>query len=90
MVLHAMTRIFRHVILPILIGVAAGMAASAVGMLVGQIIVLIWMRYRRNGKGSYEKVEQVEEARVSEDGLPKYEELEGTEIEVVDEKKEVE
>ncbi|KAL9121773.1 MAG: hypothetical protein Q9187_001675 [Circinaria calcarea] len=90
MVLHAMTRIFRHVILPILIGVAAGMAASAVGMLVGQIIVLIWMRYRRSGKGAYEKVEQVEEARVSEDGLPKYEELEGTEIEVVDEKKEVE
>lgn len=90
MVLHAITRVFKHVVLPILIGVAAGMAASAVGMLVGQIVILIWMRYRRGGKGAYAKVEQVEEARVSEDGLPKYEELEGTEVEVVDEKKEVE
>ena len=89
MVLHAINRVFKHVVLPVLIGVAAGMAASAVGMLVGHLIVYLWVKYRRGGKGSYERVEQVEEGMG--DGLPKYEELEGTEVEAeyLDEKKEV-
>ena len=89
--MHAIKRIFKHVVLPVMIGVAAGMAASAVGILVGQVIVLVWMKYRRNGKGpAYKRVEQeTEEGRASEEGLPKYEELEGTEVEVVDEKKEL-
>ena len=89
MVLHAINRVFRHVVLPVLIGVAAGMAASAVGMLVGHCIVLLWIKYRRGGKGAYERVEQVEGG--VDDGLPKYEELEGTQVEggYLDEKKEV-
>ena len=89
-VMHAIKRIFKHVVLPVMIGAAAGMAASAVGMLVGQVIVLLWIKYRRNGNGpTYKRVEQTEEGRISEDGLPKYEELEGTEVEVVGEKKEL-
>ena len=37
---------FRVVLVPILIGVAFGMAASAIGMLVGQAVVFLWMKYR--------------------------------------------
>ena len=90
-VVHAIQRIFQHVVLPVMIGVAAGMAASAVGMLVGHVIVLLWIKYRRSGNGpTYKRVEQeTEEGRISEEGLPKYEELEGTEVESVDEKKEL-
>ena len=84
-VLHVVNRIFAHVVLPVLVGVAAGMAASAVGMLVGQVVCLLWMRYRRSTQGGYTRV-QLEEAESDED-LPRYEELEGESI-VVDEKKE--
>ncbi|KAL9124123.1 MAG: hypothetical protein Q9175_008258 [Cornicularia normoerica] len=37
---------FKVVFVPILIGVAFGMAASAIGMLVGQAVVFLWMKYR--------------------------------------------
>lgn len=37
---------FKIVFVPILIGVAFGMAASAIGMLVGQAVVFLWMKYR--------------------------------------------
>ena len=80
--------------LPVLVGIAAGMAACAVGMLIGQVIVMLWMRHRRRSGVVYEVVEQVEaeEGRVSEEGLPKYEEApkyEEVEREEVDEKKEL-
>ncbi|MCJ1286877.1 hypothetical protein MMC26_006223 [Xylographa opegraphella] len=92
--LHAIKRVFRHVLLPVLVGIAAGMAASAAGMLIGQVIVLLWVRHRRRSGVVYEVVEQVEaeEGRVSEEGLPKYEEApkyEEVETETVDEKKEL-
>ena len=38
--------------IPILIGIAFGMAASAIGMLVGQAVVFLWMRYRHNDADS--------------------------------------
>lgn len=42
------------VLVPILIGVAFGMAASAIGMLVGQAIVFVWMKFRRTPEtGAY-------------------------------------
>ena len=37
---------FKVVLVPILIGIAFGMAASAIGMLVGQAVVFLWMKYR--------------------------------------------
>ena len=46
------------VFVPILIGVAFGMAASAIGMLAGQAIVFLWMKFRRAPEnGAYECVE---------------------------------
>jgi len=49
---------FRVVFVPILIGVAFGMAASAIGMLVGQAVVFVWMKYRGiSRKGAYEPLD---------------------------------
>ena len=54
------------------------MAACAVGMLVGQTAVFLWMKVR--GKGAYAKVEQApeyeKEALMTEGDLPKYEDVE--------------
>ena len=43
------------VFVPILIGIAFGMAASAIGMLVGQVVVIMWTKYRGTSrKAAYE------------------------------------
>lgn len=82
---HMVKDSFKHVALPIFIGIAAGMAASAVGLVIGQLAVMLWMRYRRAKQGAYVVVEQTEEA-----GLPNYEDLPVVEEEdVSDEKKEL-
>ena len=39
---------------PILIGIAFGMAASAIGMLAGQAVVWMWMKLRRTPEAAYE------------------------------------
>lgn len=69
----ASKQVFSFVVLPILVGIVFGIAASAIGMLVGQIIVAIWLRLRRNSHKTvaYERVETEEK-----EGLPKYEDLE--------------
>ncbi|KAL8998098.1 MAG: hypothetical protein Q9169_002791 [Polycauliona sp. 2 TL-2023] len=63
---------FSFVLLPIIVGIVFGIAASAIGMLVGQLIVAVWLRARRNNSRhvSYERVETEEK-----EGLPKYEDL---------------
>ncbi|KAF6239647.1 hypothetical protein HO173_002193 [Letharia columbiana] len=49
---------FKIVFVPILIGVAFGMAASAIGMLVGQVIVFLWMKYRGTSReAAYEPLD---------------------------------
>jgi len=48
---------FKVVFVPILIGVAFGMAASAVGMLLGQAVVFLWMKYRRTPQVAYEPLD---------------------------------
>ncbi|KAL8706183.1 MAG: hypothetical protein Q9201_000761 [Fulgogasparrea decipioides] len=83
---HAFARasgqLFSFVILPVLVGIVFGIAASAIGMLVGQIIVAVWLRLRRNSNTAvaYEPV-----ASEEKEGLPKYEDLEDTKS-VTDEK----
>lgn len=69
-------------LLPIIVGVVFGVVASAIGMLVGQLIVAVWMRLRRNSSRSvsYEPVETEEK-----EGLPKYEDLDDSQT-VTDEK----
>jgi len=51
---HVMMKTVKIAFLPILIGIAFGMAASAIGMLVGQMVVFVWMRYRRHDQVMYE------------------------------------
>ncbi|KAL8716380.1 MAG: hypothetical protein Q9220_000287 [cf. Caloplaca sp. 1 TL-2023] len=84
--MHAFVRASRHffsfVLLPILVGIVFGITASAIGMLVGQIIVAVWLRLRRSSRttAAYERV-----ASEEKDGLPKYEDLEDS-TKVTDEK----
>lgn len=40
------SRIIHFIVIPAILGVLAGLTASAVGMLVGQAVVYIWQRYR--------------------------------------------
>lgn len=43
---HTFSRVFRFVVIPAILGVLAGLAASAVGMIVGQAVIFLWRRYR--------------------------------------------
>ncbi|KAH8702434.1 hypothetical protein BGW36DRAFT_372851 [Talaromyces proteolyticus] len=45
---RTVSRIVRFIVIPAVLGVLAGLTASAIGMLVGQLIVFVWMRYRRS------------------------------------------
>lgn len=61
---------FKVVFVPILIGVAFGMAASALGMLVGQAVVFLWMKFRRTPEAAYEPLDTDEK-----DAPPAYQDL---------------
>ena len=61
--------IFTFVILPVMVGVAVGITASAIGMLVGQAVVFLWLKYRRSGNATYDAVQTDDK----EDSLPAYE-----------------
>lgn len=92
-IIHAVKRVFAHVLLPIMVGVMAGMAACAVGMLVGQIAMFVWLKVSgRGGQVKYTMVEDRDQALDAKDGLPAYEDLEAAEVLVVvdDEKKKME
>lgn len=71
-------RVFSFILFPILVGIAFGVMASAVGLLIGQLVVLLWMRYRRSSTGepAYERLGSDEK-----EGLPAYEEVEGEDVE---------
>lgn len=70
------------VFVPILIGVAFGMAASAVGMLVGQTIVFLWMKFRGNKREAmYQRLETDEK-----DEPPAYQDVAAQSVEVLSEK----
>lgn len=66
------------------------MAACALGMLVGQTAMFVYMKIR--GKGAYAKIEQApeyeKEELMTEAGLPKYEDVEAV-VRVEDEKNEI-
>lgn len=70
------------VFVPILIGVAFGMAASAVGMLVGQAIVFLWMRFRGNKRETmYQRLDTEEK-----DEPPAYHDVAAQAVEGLSEK----
>lgn len=45
---RTVSQVVRFILIPATLGVLAGLTASALGMLVGQVIVSLWMRYRRS------------------------------------------
>lgn len=45
---RTVSRIVRFILIPAALGILAGLTASALGMLVGQVIVALWLRYRRS------------------------------------------
>ncbi|KAL9130630.1 MAG: hypothetical protein Q9217_001244 [Psora testacea] len=58
---------------PILIGVAFGIAASAIGMLVGQVVVFLWMKYRKTDELAVYEPLEADEKEVP----PPYEDVPG-------------
>ncbi|KAJ5775466.1 uncharacterized protein N7511_000477 [Penicillium nucicola] len=78
------SRVVHFIVVPAVLGVLAGLTASAVGMLVGQAVVFLWQRYRGTNssehKAAWEQGEACEkqglmaESRGSEEILPEYKE----------------
>lgn len=73
------SRLVRFVLIPAALGVLAGLTASALGMLIGQLVVFVWLRYRRpaieRSPVQLEEGTDVEkEALVADELPPKYEE----------------
>ncbi|KAF9894101.1 hypothetical protein FE257_009074 [Aspergillus nanangensis] len=58
---HTFARMVRFIIVPAILGVSAGLVASAIGMLVGQTVVYLWQRYRRT-----DRPESLEQGTASE------------------------
>ncbi|KGO77987.1 hypothetical protein PITC_025150 [Penicillium italicum] len=76
------SRIVHFIVVPAVLGVMAGLTASAIGMLVGQAVVFLWQRYRgttvSERKAAWEDSEACEKQglmatpRYSEEVLPEY------------------
>ncbi|KAJ5134717.1 hypothetical protein N7526_006082 [Penicillium atrosanguineum] len=76
---HTFSRVFRFILVPAILGVLAGLTASAVGMLVGQAVVFLWQRYRgtkpQEHKAAWEQGDACEKQGLmseSENVLPEY------------------
>ncbi|KAF7716449.1 Uncharacterized protein PECH_003855 [Penicillium ucsense] len=66
-------RIIHFIIIPALVGILAGVAASSIGMLIGQAVVFMWRRYRvgqpQEHKASWEQGESCEKQSLIEDSV---------------------
>ncbi|KAI9780516.1 MAG: hypothetical protein M1839_006634 [Geoglossum umbratile] len=83
--LYRLKRVAAHIIVPVFIGIAAGMAATLLGMGVGFLAIVLWRKFYRGGnRAGYSMVLQSED--YSEDhsrenellddkGLPEYEDV---------------
>ncbi|KAJ5665004.1 uncharacterized protein N7477_007452 [Penicillium maclennaniae] len=76
---HTFSRVVRFILVPAILGVLAGLTASAVGMLVGQAVVFLWQRYRgdkpEEHKAAWEQGDACEKQGLmseSENVLPEY------------------
>ena len=65
---HMIHQTLRFFVIPALLGVIGGLMASAVGMIIGQIIVALWTRFGRGGKkGNASQRAQLVEVMLVED-----------------------
>ncbi|KAJ5777031.1 hypothetical protein N7520_000277 [Penicillium odoratum] len=77
---HTFSRVVRFIVIPAILGVLAGLTASAVGMLVGQAVIFLWQRYRgtkkQEHKAAWEEGNVCEKQGLmtesSEEYLPEY------------------
>lgn len=89
--MHRFRRILRQTlrffIIPALLGVIGGLLASAVGMLVGQALVYLWLRFHRGGQRGNIRIVEVatsedeKEALVDAEDLPQYDDVEAVMVE---------
>ncbi|EXJ93553.1 hypothetical protein A1O1_01945 [Capronia coronata CBS 617.96] len=95
LMLHQTLRFF---IIPALLGVIGGLMASAIGMLLGQLISFLWIKYRRNSQPRHRDVRVVEivvdeeekDALLIDSELPpppQYEDVEANNGEVINDEK---
>jgi hypothetical protein len=74
------SRVIHFIVIPAILGVLAGLTASAVGMLVGQVVVFVWQRFRgtqpQEHKAAWEQGDACEKQGLmtesAEDVLPEY------------------
>ncbi|KAF3395996.1 hypothetical protein F1880_006747 [Penicillium rolfsii] len=77
------SRVLRFIVVPAILGVLAGLTASAVGMLVGQAVIFLWQRYRgtkpeehkaawEQGNACEKQGLMTETSETSEDDSPDY------------------
>ncbi|KAJ5833590.1 hypothetical protein N7474_001901 [Penicillium riverlandense] len=74
------SRVVHFIVIPAILGVLAGLTASAVGMLVGQVVVFVWQRFRgtqpQEHKAAWEQGDACEKQGLmtesAEDELPEY------------------
>ncbi|EHY55275.1 hypothetical protein HRR83_009077 [Exophiala dermatitidis] len=64
---HALHQTLRFFVIPALLGVIGGLTASAIGMLLGQLISYLWIKFHRNGRRGHASDVQVVEIVVDED-----------------------
>ena len=69
--LDGVQRGFSFVLFPMLAGIFFGMVVSVVGMLIGKLVVMLWIKFRPARKTAFERVEDLEK-----EDLPAYEDLE--------------
>lgn len=77
---HTFSRIVHFILVPAVLGVVAGLTASAIGMLVGQAVVFLWQRFRgnksREHKAAWEEGDSCEKQGLmieqSDEVLPEY------------------
>lgn len=80
---HMIRQTLRFFVVPALLGIIGGLAASAIGMLVGQAIIYLWFRTYRNGQRGPLRIYEQEIVLIDEEqngllaendeALPKYE-----------------
>jgi len=90
-------RLVGHVMTPVLIGVAAGMAVSGIAVMIGNILAILYLRFqrrRRGGDHAYQTLDQTDIMleKGGLDGPPMYEDVAVESVEVeesTDEKKDL-
>ena len=56
---HMLHQTLRFFIIPALVGVIGGLMASAIGMLVGQLIIYTWIKFGRRGQRANDRIVEV-------------------------------